>query len=95
LQRKVRKEVARIILSYSFWNNVLHALKIGGPLVKVLRLADGEQNPPMGYLYEAMDPRRLFKHHSLMSRNMQRSFRSLMQDRMSDFIDLCMQLDLF
>ncbi|XP_075105601.1 uncharacterized protein LOC142179446 [Nicotiana tabacum] len=49
------KEVARIILSYSFWNNVLHALKIGGPLVKVLRLVDGEQKPSMGYLYEAMD----------------------------------------
>ncbi|XP_070031283.1 uncharacterized protein [Nicotiana tomentosiformis] len=49
------KDVARIILSYSFWNNVLHALKIGGPLVKVLRLVDGEQKPPMGYLYEAMD----------------------------------------
>ncbi|OIT05564.1 hypothetical protein A4A49_29924 [Nicotiana attenuata] len=49
------KEVARIILSYSFWNNVLHALKIGGPLVKVLRLVDGEAKPSMGYLYEAMD----------------------------------------
>ncbi|XP_075106580.1 uncharacterized protein LOC107822989 [Nicotiana tabacum] len=49
------KEVAHIILSYSFWNNVPHALKIGGPLVKVLRLMDGEQKPPMGYLYEAMD----------------------------------------
>ncbi|XP_016471754.2 uncharacterized protein LOC107793826 [Nicotiana tabacum] len=49
------KDVARIILSYSFWNNVLHALKIGGPLVKVLCLVDGEQKPPMGYLYEAMD----------------------------------------
>nr|XP_016514653.1 PREDICTED: uncharacterized protein LOC107831404 [Nicotiana tabacum] len=49
------KEVAHIILSYSFWNNVLHALKIGGPLVNVLRLVDGEQKPPMGYLYEAMD----------------------------------------
>ncbi|XP_070042867.1 uncharacterized protein [Nicotiana tomentosiformis] len=30
------KDVTRIILSYSFWNNVIHALKIGGPLVKVL-----------------------------------------------------------
>uniref|UniRef100_A0A1S4AUJ5 HAT C-terminal dimerisation domain-containing protein n=1 Tax=Nicotiana tabacum TaxID=4097 RepID=A0A1S4AUJ5_TOBAC len=49
------KDVARIILSYSFWNNVLHALKIGGPLVKVLRLVDGEQKSPMGYLSEAMD----------------------------------------
>ncbi|XP_016507314.2 uncharacterized protein LOC107824999 [Nicotiana tabacum] len=49
------RESADIILSPSFWNNVVHALKIGGPLVKVLRLVDGEQRPPMGYLYEAMD----------------------------------------
>nr|XP_016485160.1 PREDICTED: uncharacterized protein LOC107805610 [Nicotiana tabacum] len=49
------RESADIIFSTSFWNNVVHALKIGGPLVKVLRLVDGEQRPPMGYLYEAMD----------------------------------------
>ncbi|XP_075086058.1 uncharacterized protein LOC142168802 [Nicotiana tabacum] len=49
------RESADIILSPSFWNNVVHALKIGGPLVKVLRLVDGEQRPHMGYLYEAMD----------------------------------------
>ncbi|XP_070055570.1 uncharacterized protein [Nicotiana tomentosiformis] len=49
------RESADIILSPSFWNNVVHALKIGGPLVKVLRLVDGERRPPMGYLYEAMD----------------------------------------
>nr|XP_009784862.1 PREDICTED: uncharacterized protein LOC104233204 [Nicotiana sylvestris]XP_009784863.1 PREDICTED: uncharacterized protein LOC104233204 [Nicotiana sylvestris] len=54
-KESVGKEVARIILSYSFWNNVLHALKIGGSLVKVLRLVDGEQKLPMSYLYEVMD----------------------------------------
>ncbi|XP_070039605.1 uncharacterized protein [Nicotiana tomentosiformis] len=37
------------------YSSIIHALKIGGPLVKVLRLVDGEQKPPMGYLYEAMD----------------------------------------
>ncbi|OIT06961.1 hypothetical protein A4A49_18386 [Nicotiana attenuata] len=49
------RKSADIILSPSFWNNVVHALKIGGPLVKVLRLVDGERRPPMGYLYEAID----------------------------------------
>ncbi|XP_019251134.1 PREDICTED: uncharacterized protein LOC109230057 [Nicotiana attenuata] len=49
------RESADIILSPLFWNNVVHALKIGGPLVKVLRLVDGEQMPPMGYLYKAID----------------------------------------
>nr|XP_009592335.1 uncharacterized protein LOC104089195 [Nicotiana tomentosiformis] len=49
------RESADIILSPSFWNNVVHALKISGPSVKVLHLVDGEQRPPMGYLYEAID----------------------------------------
>ncbi|XP_070048793.1 uncharacterized protein [Nicotiana tomentosiformis] len=49
------RESADIILSPSFWNNMVHALKIGGPLVKVVRLVDGEHRPPMDYLYETMD----------------------------------------
>nr|XP_016436121.1 PREDICTED: uncharacterized protein LOC107762290 [Nicotiana tabacum] len=49
------RESVDIILSPSFWNNVVHALKIGVPLVKVLRLVDGEQRSPMGYQYEAID----------------------------------------
>ncbi|KAL0413790.1 UNVERIFIED_CONTAM: hypothetical protein Sradi_1580700 [Sesamum radiatum] len=49
------KLVASYILMPSFWNHVLHIIKIAGPLVKVLRLVDGERKPPMGYIYEAMD----------------------------------------
>nr|XP_016494157.1 PREDICTED: uncharacterized protein LOC107813401 [Nicotiana tabacum] len=55
-EREARgRESAYIILTPSFWNNVIHALKIGGPLVKVLLLVDGEQRPQMGYLYEVID----------------------------------------
>jgi hypothetical protein len=43
------------VLSTSFWNGVLYALKVSTPLVRVLRLVDGEKTPPMGYIYEAMD----------------------------------------
>lgn len=65
------KEVAHTIISYSFWNNVFYTLKIGGPLIKLLRLVDGEQKPPMGYLYKATDKaNRLFKYHFLTSKNM-------------------------
>ncbi|XP_058207975.1 uncharacterized protein LOC131321014 [Rhododendron vialii] len=49
------KKVAEIMLSPSFWNNVLLALKFACPLVKVLRLVDGEEKPAKGYIYEAMD----------------------------------------
>ena len=39
----------------SFWNVIVFALKATGPLVRVLRLVDGEKKPAMGYIYEAMD----------------------------------------
>ena len=49
------KRTAQIILMPSFWSNVVYSLKLTGPLVRVLRLVDGEKKPPMGYIYEAMD----------------------------------------
>ena len=38
-----------------FWNTIVFYLKVSGPLVHVLRLADGEKKAPMGYIYEAMN----------------------------------------
>nr|XP_033509611.1 uncharacterized protein LOC104087391 [Nicotiana tomentosiformis] len=49
------KETAKVLISPSFWNDVVRALKVGGPLIRVLRMVDGERKPPMGYLYEIMD----------------------------------------
>ncbi|WZY86769.1 hypothetical protein YC2023_033153 [Brassica napus] len=49
------KRVKQIILQESFWRNVLYAIRLTEPLVKVLRLVDGERKPAMGYIYEAMD----------------------------------------
>ena len=37
-----------------FWRAVKEVCTITKPLIRVLRLVDGE-NPTMGYLYEAMD----------------------------------------
>ncbi|KAG6468985.1 hypothetical protein ZIOFF_073680 [Zingiber officinale] len=39
----------------SFWNNVTYTLKVMCPLVMVLRIADNETRPAMGYIYEAID----------------------------------------
>ena len=39
----------------SFWNTIVFCLKVSGPLVRVLRLGDGEKKTPMGYIYEAMN----------------------------------------
>ncbi|OIT30989.1 hypothetical protein A4A49_59060, partial [Nicotiana attenuata] len=49
------KEIAKVLIAPSFWNDVVRALKVGGPLIRVLRMVDGEKKPPMGYIYEAMD----------------------------------------
>ena len=49
------KNATSIILMPSFWTNIVYILKIFGPLVRVLRLVDGEKKPAMGYIYEAMD----------------------------------------
>ncbi|XP_028103566.1 uncharacterized protein LOC114302700 [Camellia sinensis] len=47
--------MAQTLLMPSFWNTVVFALKVSGPLVRVLRLVDTEKKPPMGYIYEVMD----------------------------------------
>ncbi|XP_075511905.1 uncharacterized protein LOC142547472 [Primulina tabacum] len=49
------KRAAEVILMPSFWNMIVYAVQVGDPVVKVLRLVDGEKKPPMGYIYEAMD----------------------------------------
>nr|GMD37640.1 uncharacterized protein LOC109157329 [Ipomoea batatas] len=50
------KEVRKIILKdNNFWLGLIYAIKTTKPLVEVLRLVDGEKEPAMGFLYNAMD----------------------------------------
>ncbi|KAF8409920.1 hypothetical protein HHK36_002439 [Tetracentron sinense] len=49
------KKAMETVLSTTFWNNIIYAMKITAPLVRVLRLVDEEKKPPMRYIYEAMD----------------------------------------
>lgn len=39
----------------TFWPSIKYCMKCVLPLVKVLRLMDGDAKPAMGYIYEAMD----------------------------------------
>lgn len=39
----------------SFWHNVTYILKVTCSLLMVLRVADSETRPPLGFIYEAMD----------------------------------------
>ncbi|KAF3773185.1 hypothetical protein EJ110_NYTH55907 [Nymphaea thermarum] len=47
--------VVDIVFNNEFWESCVKLLKVCVPLVKVLRLADSEDRPSIGYLYEAMD----------------------------------------
>ncbi|CAA0833259.1 hAT transposon superfamily [Striga hermonthica] len=49
------REAMRVVLRPSYWNNVVCTLKVMALFVRGLRLVDGEKNPTMGYIYEAMD----------------------------------------
>ncbi|KAK1376729.1 hypothetical protein POM88_032922 [Heracleum sosnowskyi] len=49
------KRATATVLKISFWKNIAFALKVCGPLIKVLRIVDGETKPPMGYIYGAME----------------------------------------
>ncbi|KAJ9561060.1 hypothetical protein OSB04_006220 [Centaurea solstitialis] len=54
-QEQGAKRVASFVLMPTFWSSIVWILKMTGPLVKVLRLVDGEKKPAMGCIYEAMD----------------------------------------
>ncbi|CAN0918425.1 hypothetical protein LINGRAHAP2_LOCUS30877 [Linum grandiflorum] len=48
---KKGKDAEATILSVKFWNGVEICLKIFEPLVKLLRLVDGDVKPSMGFVY--------------------------------------------
>ena len=45
------KAVYSTVLSAGFWNGVNYCLRVFAPLVRVLRLVDGDRKPSMGFLY--------------------------------------------
>ena len=49
------KEVARSVMNYSLWKDIVTCLKASAPLFKVLRLVDSEEKPAMDFIYEAME----------------------------------------
>ena len=59
LDLKVSSEIkglkaTSIVLKVSFWEDVIHVLKVIGPLIKVLKLVDNEKVPAMGFIYQVM-----------------------------------------
>ena len=50
-QSKKGKDSFLTVMSSLFWNGVIFVLKVFGPLVKLLRVADGEKKPSMGFIF--------------------------------------------
>lgn len=48
------KNDVRIVTSRRFWDDIVFAVNVLGPLVKVVRLVDTKRKPTMGYIYEKM-----------------------------------------
>ncbi|XP_054782641.1 uncharacterized protein LOC129289920 [Prosopis cineraria] len=46
--------VSAIILDNQFWNECLEVVKIVSPLIKLLRIVDLDEKPPLPYVYEGM-----------------------------------------
>ncbi|XP_012845516.1 PREDICTED: uncharacterized protein LOC105965507 [Erythranthe guttata] len=50
------KEVVDLVsCNAKFWSSIKYCLRCVSPIVKVLRLVDGDSKPAMPYIYEAMD----------------------------------------
>ncbi|KAL7191334.1 hypothetical protein ACSBR2_023416 [Camellia fascicularis] len=52
-------KVKKIILETEFWQKATELCKVHEPLVRVLRLVDGDEKPTMGFIYEAIDRAKL------------------------------------
>ena len=55
-----------------FWNDCLVIVKIGGPLMRLLRIVDFDDKPTLGYVYEGMHRAR--KEIKEVFRNKKRSY---------------------
>lgn len=52
-------EAKQIVKSDSFWSKAADIMKVFEPIVKVLKLVDGDEKPTMGFVYEAIDRAKL------------------------------------
>ncbi|XP_039035558.1 uncharacterized protein LOC120172051 [Hibiscus syriacus] len=48
------KIVSDIVLDQKFWNDCLSIAKLVAPIIRLLRIVDGDEKPSLGYVYEGM-----------------------------------------
>jgi hypothetical protein len=73
------KGIEKLVFHYPFWRDADEVIAISEPLVKVLRMVDGDK-AQMGYIYEAQD-------------TAQKSIRAKFQGRDDDCLSVCENMD--
>ena len=91
------KAAVSMALSASFWNGVSLCLKVFSPLVKVLRLVDGDRKPSMGFVYGELSRAReeiknLFNDQEAHYRPILDIIDALAQDRLDTLLHLATYL---
>eukprot|EP00268_Persea_americana_P053893 TRINITY_DN6137_c0_g3_i1.p1 TRINITY_DN6137_c0_g3~~TRINITY_DN6137_c0_g3_i1.p1 ORF type:complete len:950 (-),score=168.42 TRINITY_DN6137_c0_g3_i1:785-3400(-) len=54
-RERAGEEVTEIVLDPLFWSSIAKVLKVSKPLITVLHIADSEERPSMGFIYDAME----------------------------------------
>ena len=49
------KKIEEVVMDKQFWKDIGICCNGAFPLIKVLRLVDSDEQPAMGFIYEAMD----------------------------------------
>ncbi|XP_028059457.1 uncharacterized protein LOC114263158 [Camellia sinensis] len=78
---KKAKEVVAIILDSKFSNDCLIIVKIVEPLMRLLRIVDGDKKPSMGYVYEGMYRERIaIKNVFMKKKRLYKPYTSIIKD---------------
>ncbi|CAN7057041.1 unnamed protein product [Brassica oleracea var. botrytis] len=82
------KTASDTVMSYAFWSSVMVILKVFTPMVKVLRLADGEKIPSLGFVYgELLEAKKSIKEATdHLEKNYQPIFR-IIDEKMKGRLD--------
>ncbi|XP_057461894.1 uncharacterized protein LOC130752113 [Actinidia eriantha] len=81
-KEKKAKEIIAIILDNKFWNDCLIIDKIVEPLMRLLRIVDGDVKPSMGYVYEGIYRARLgIKKVFLNKRRLYKPYTDILKQR--------------
>lgn len=81
-----------IVISRSFWNGVNLCLKVFSPLVKLLRLVDGDRKPSMGFLYGELQQAK--EDIKMAFNNVEINYRSIIdiiKTRAKDAVFICLE----